>query len=295
MAMITDPGRLAADKAWRQERAKRTEQGERAERESSQHRGAARDAANVRTAAADEVARFKNALQGRQRNDQSGGETPVRPESRFEPRSEPRPARISHERTDPSDPRPAGLSVSGDESNDSHGGASDGESGDADGSGHSGGQRSHDDAPAPGGIFGLFGSVLPAPASAAPAVAQAPVPASNARTIAELAERVLVACDATREVRVQVRPDVMPGVAFSVAQQGGRWLVQFDVADPTSLGVLQDASERLSTVLAERLGQGVELRVTATAAAGAEARIATPRRFVQANAHASAADEKEPS
>jgi hypothetical protein len=162
----------------------------------------------------------------------------------------------AHEGADQASP-----AVSGDEPN----GSQNGSAGHDDGSDHHSrdGQGGHDDTPVPTGIFGLFASVQPtaaAPVAASPAPAVAP---STAATIAELAERVLAACDGTHEVRVQVRPEVMRGVAFSVARRGTDWLVQFEVSDPNSLRVLQDASGRLSASLARRLGRDVDLRVTA--------------------------------
>jgi hypothetical protein len=185
------------------------------------------------------------------------------------------------------------LDGDGRPSGDGQGGSGDSGAG-AGGQGGEGGRPRDDehrapaeDAPAAAVLPGIFGLFQARPADPAPAAAPAPAPAPAATPAAAAARtRQLVAdvaaaihaAPGAREVRVQVRPEVLPGVAFSVRQDAGRWVVDFDVSDHASAALLQSAGERMGAELARRLGRGVELRVTPTA--GADGRLGLPRRFV---------------
>jgi hypothetical protein len=136
-------------------------------------------------------------------------------------------------------------------------------------------------APAFAGIFGLFQApqqdTPPAPAEAATTTDRAN------EVIAAVAAAIQASTDGAQAVRVQVRPEVLPGVAFTVTQDSGRWVVDFDVSDPASAGLLQAAGDRMSAELARRTGRGVDLRVNPTARA--DGNLDMPRRFIHQPVH----------
>ncbi len=77
----------------------------------------------------------------------------------------------------------------------------------------------------------------------------------------EMAERILVSADGSREVRVAVRDDVMAGVELRMVQEQGRWVVEFVVTDAMSFELLERAGGMIADELAKRLRSGVEVRL----------------------------------
>ena len=131
------------------------------------------------------------------------------------------------------------------------------------------------------GIFGLFQAPQ---RDTPPAPAEAATPTDRASEIvAAVAAAIQVSTDGAQAVRVQVSPEVLPGVAFTVTQDSGRWVVDFDVSDPASAGLLQAAGDRMSAELARRTGRGVELRVNPTSRA--DGNLELPRRFIHQPVH----------
>jgi hypothetical protein len=87
---------------------------------------------------------------------------------------------------------------------------------------------------------------------------------NTSRLASEVADRILVSADDDREARVFIRDEVMPGVEVRIAQEQGRWLVEFTISDSKSFEVLDQAGEKIANELAERLRSTVEVRLIAT-------------------------------
>ena len=114
--------------------------------------------------------------------------------------------------------------------------------------------------------FDLFGpsgrTIPPEPPSLPTATPGAGMPPTSGSIIGAVAERILVSADATREVRISIRADLLPGVEVRVVQDQGRWVVDFAVTDAGSRKLLQDSGRQAVRELARRLKTGVEMRVT---------------------------------
>ena len=132
-----------------------------------------------------------------------------------------------------------------------------------------GGREQPEGAP---GIFGLFSASTSSNSSLAPLVQDGALPAPQGAdalpsavrdVVSAVADRLLVCTEVTQEVRMQIKPNVLPGVEVRVAQDAGRWAVSFYVQDATSLSLLNGAREHAAAALAQRLRQEVDVRVTA--------------------------------
>lgn len=106
--------------------------------------------------------------------------------------------------------------------------------------------------------FSLFGAVR----AGAPAPAEAPSPAL-ARALLGSAEQLLVAdgSQGRRQVRVELKSDVLPGVSVSVYEDGGRVIADFVCANETSRERLAAMARPLAEQLADSLARPTRVRV----------------------------------
>ncbi|KGD93702.1 hypothetical protein JL37_14770 [Achromobacter sp. RTa] len=107
--------------------------------------------------------------------------------------------------------------------------------------------------------FSLFGA-------AAPAAAQAGGQAQAlARALSDSAEQLLVAdgSNGRRQVRVELKDDVLPGVSVSVYEEEGRCVAEFICANESSRERLCAMAPELAVQLAESLGRPTRVRVSA--------------------------------
>ena len=117
--------------------------------------------------------------------------------------------------------------------------------------------RQQQPADAPTRPFGLFG----APLSAAPAPAAAPAGLSQALCAA--AGRLLVSDGGgRREVRIDLKNEVLPGVTVSVYEDEGRLVAAFACASEASREKLCACAGALAAELARSLARAALVRVT---------------------------------
>ena len=116
-------------------------------------------------------------------------------------------------------------------------------------------------APAPAAApspFSLFGAAAP---GAAPAGCQAQ---GLARALSDSAEQLLVAdgSNGRRQVRVELKDDVLPGVSVSVYEEEGRCVADFICANERSRERLCAMAPELAAQLAASLDRPTRLRVS---------------------------------
>ncbi|MGY6268554.1 hypothetical protein ACXIUT_02600 [Achromobacter denitrificans] len=114
-------------------------------------------------------------------------------------------------------------------------------------------------APAPASApspFSLFGAAVAAPRAQDQAQALA-------RALSESAEQLLVAdgSDGRRQVRVELKDDVLPGVSVSVYEDEGRCVADFICANERSRERLCAMAPELAAQLADSLGKPTRVRV----------------------------------
>ena len=104
--------------------------------------------------------------------------------------------------------------------------------------------------------FALFPSV------AAETVAD-PAPDGLAQALGEAADRMLVGDGSSgrREVRLDLKAEVLPGVALSVYEEEGRLVAAFVCASEASRETLNRCAQTLADELAQSLGRAVLVRV----------------------------------
>lgn len=110
-------------------------------------------------------------------------------------------------------------------------------------------------APSPFSLFGAARADAPAPADAtSQALAQA---------LQGSAEQLLVADgrQGRRQVRVELKDDVLPGVSVSVYEDGGRVIADFVCANETSRERLAAMARPLAEQLADSLARPTRVRV----------------------------------
>lgn len=110
-------------------------------------------------------------------------------------------------------------------------------------------------APSPFSLFGAARADAPAPADAtSQALAQA---------LQGSAEQLLVAdgSQGRRQVRVELKGDVLPGVSVSVYEDGGRVIADFVCANETSRERLAAMARPLAEQLADSLARPTRVRV----------------------------------
>ncbi|SAI25414.1 Uncharacterised protein [Bordetella ansorpii] len=122
-------------------------------------------------------------------------------------------------------------------------------------------QQAADAMPRP---FGLFATGLPSQMPADAAAAGSDIAAALGRDLAEAADRLLVGDGSSgrREVRVELKDDVLPGVTVSVYQEAGRVVAAFACASEASREKLCAAAPGLAAELARSLGRACLVRVT---------------------------------
>lgn len=132
---------------------------------------------------------------------------------------------------------------------------------DADEPGRQGAQESADAIPRPFGLFGAAG--LNASGTAAAASASG-TPPGLGQDLAEAADRLMVADGSAgrREVRVELKDDVLPGVTVGVYEEGGRVVAAFACASEASREKLCAGAASLAAELAQSLGRPSLVRVT---------------------------------
>ncbi len=110
-------------------------------------------------------------------------------------------------------------------------------------------------APSP---FSLFGAAAAAPQAGTHAQALA-------RALSETAEQLLVAdgSGGRRQVRVELKDDVLPGVSVSVYEEEGRCVADFVCANERSRERLCAMAPELAAQLADSLGRPARVRVSA--------------------------------
>jgi len=106
--------------------------------------------------------------------------------------------------------------------------------------------------------FALFGG----PAAPAPQAAAAPL--GLAGSLAEAADRLLVGDGSSgrREVRIDLKNEVMPGVTVSVYEEEGRLVAAFACASEASREKLNACAQVLADELARSLGRSTLVRVS---------------------------------
>lgn len=112
-----------------------------------------------------------------------------------------------------------------------------------------------DGAPRP---FALFPGAVP------PAPAPAEAPQGLAQLLAGAADRMLVGDGGSgrREVRLDLKAEVLPGVALSVYEDEGRLVAAFACASETSRETLCRCAQSLADELARSLSRPVLVRVS---------------------------------
>jgi hypothetical protein len=116
-----------------------------------------------------------------------------------------------------------------------------------------------DAAPAPAAApspFSLFGAAVAAPPAGGEAQALA-------RALGDSAEQLLVAdgSNGRRQVRVELKDDVLPGVSVSVYEEEGRCVADFICANERSRERLCAMAPELAAELADSLGRPTRVRV----------------------------------
>lgn len=106
--------------------------------------------------------------------------------------------------------------------------------------------------------FSLF------PGSADTAEAPAAAPAGLARALSEAADRMLVGDGGggRREVRLDLKAEVLPGVTLSVYEEEGRLVAAFACASESSRETLNRCAQPLAEELAQSLARAVLVRVS---------------------------------
>jgi hypothetical protein len=106
--------------------------------------------------------------------------------------------------------------------------------------------------------FALF------PGAAASAETPAAAPAGLARALNEAADRMLVGDGGSgrREVRLDLKAEVLPGVTLSVYEDEGRLVAAFACASEASRETLNRCAQSLAEELAQSLARAVLVRVT---------------------------------
>ncbi|KQO20765.1 hypothetical protein ASF11_24705 [Acidovorax sp. Leaf76] len=125
-------------------------------------------------------------------------------------------------------------------------------------------------APRPFDLFGAGAAALPGqvpqqavqPAGTA-AAAPADAPRGIGETLSQMAQRLLVGDGSTgrRSVQIQLADDSLPGVVVDIFEDGGRVVAQFTCMQESSRERLVRNAQWLADGLAERLAQGVSVRV----------------------------------
>jgi len=110
--------------------------------------------------------------------------------------------------------------------------------------------------------FALFAG--PGPAAPAPAPAPAAAPAGLAQALSEAADRMLVGDGSSgrREVRLDLKAEVLPGVTVSVYEEDGRLVAAFACASEASRETLNRCARALAEELARSLARPVRVRVS---------------------------------
>lgn len=110
--------------------------------------------------------------------------------------------------------------------------------------------------------FALLGKVEPPEAAAQPAVDAV---GDLAGGLAEAAARLAVADGSAgrREVRIELKPELLPGVTVSVYEDSGRMTAAFVCADETSRERLCAMASELAQELAQSLARAALVRVSA--------------------------------
>ncbi|WP_313625245.1 hypothetical protein [Achromobacter sp.] len=113
--------------------------------------------------------------------------------------------------------------------------------------------------PAAASPFSLFGAGAAATAAGAPGQSEA-----LAQALSETAEQLLVAdgSQGRRQVRVELKDDVLPGVSVSVYEDEGRVVADFVCANESSRERLCAMAPELAAQLAHSLGRPARVRVS---------------------------------
>lgn len=99
---------------------------------------------------------------------------------------------------------------------------------------------------------------------AAPALQPADAPSGLAEDLAQAAERLLVGDGSSgrREVRIDLKDDVLPGVTLAVYEEEGRLVAAFTCASEASRERLNACAQALADELAQSLGRPARVRIT---------------------------------
>jgi hypothetical protein len=113
--------------------------------------------------------------------------------------------------------------------------------------------------PAASSPFSLFGAGAAATAPGAPGQSEA-----LAQALSETAEQLLVAggSQGRRQVRVELKDDVLPGVSVSVYEDEGRVVAEFVCANESSRERLCAMALELAAQLAQSLSRPARVRVS---------------------------------
>jgi hypothetical protein len=109
---------------------------------------------------------------------------------------------------------------------------------------------------APPAPFALFGA-----GRAAPAAETAQAPSGLANVLAQSAEQLLVNDDGRREVRVELKDDVFPGVSVAVFEDEGRLVAAFTCSVEASRERLAASAPTLAGDLANSLSRPTRVQV----------------------------------
>jgi hypothetical protein len=109
--------------------------------------------------------------------------------------------------------------------------------------------------------FGLFGSLAAAPAGQAAAGA---APEGLAQSLSTAADRLLVGDGGSgrREVRIDLKDEILPGVTVSVYEDEGRLVAAFACASEASREKLCACAQTLAAEMAQSLSRPALVRVT---------------------------------
>lgn len=131
----------------------------------------------------------------------------------------------------------------------------------SDEAGKSAAQQAADAIPRP---FGLFGAAGLSAATASAMATSGGATAGLGLDLAEAAERLMVADGSAgrREVRVELKDDVLPGVTVGVYEEAGRVVAAFACSSEASREKLCAGAASLAAELAQSLGRPSLVRVT---------------------------------
>ncbi len=122
--------------------------------------------------------------------------------------------------------------------------------------------------------FSLFGAGLFKPAAVA-ATEGKPLAPARLDDVQDSVQKLLVSqgVDGSREVRLELKAEVLPGTELRIAQHDGRLQIEFVVTDPNSLSWLTAQATSLAEKLGNRLNKQIRIRVRHPEATGDAAAI----------------------